>query len=186
MVGGPNGFTHPPRTIDWQREPGHRGGSARIRRAAPHARNVPPPPGRRPGRPRGGRPSALEQQRDPSTRPMRCGRWFHHRLARAARGASRPEASGHRPRTNRERANPAQNGFGPRKQRGDNRSRAPRRPTPRRWRTDGTAKPRRCKSAPRGARRTVARQGRGRTAECRDEQKGAYSSQPLVFLDPVS
>ena len=45
---------------------------------------------------------------------------------------------------------------------------------------DGTANPHRCKPAPTVARRA----GRGRSAECRDEQKGAYSPQPPISTYP--
>ncbi len=56
-------------------------------------------------------------------------------------------------------------------------------PPHRRPRIDGTANPHRCKSASLVARRHRASGRHGRSAECRDEQKGAYSSHPVSRLE---
>ncbi len=108
---------------------------------------------------------------------MRCGRRFRRLLGVRGTGriAPRNERAGTAREPACERANPERNGHSADEATGS-------RPTERRRaRIDGTANPHRCKSAPRGASRTVARQGCGRSAECRDEQKGAYSSPAEPF-----
>ena len=111
---------------------------------------------------------ALEQKRHPPIRPMRCvGCVRGRRRPRFAAGArTDPRGKGvNPPRAEGRYAAPLLAGF----------------PASRRSGTDGTANPRRCKPALPGglAAGQVVRPRRGRSAEFRDEQKGAYSPQPL-------